>query len=314
MNRIILLILLSLCGPLVYAQGVRSAWKTVSFGKVSAMPDRTYTKEEPSDALLNGIPLSKKVQSSRYALIIGNEGYANKGLGLSDVQFALRDARAFRVYAEKYFGIPESNVFYAENITAGLLSAYTGRLALLLRESDGNAEVFLYYAGHGIVKESDGVFHLVPVDADPEMLEGGSSFLRIAERLSDGGRVRVVAFTDACYSGQDRKGEQALAVRGIRYVPVKGAFPPGVVQFAASRSNQTAYAFNERGHGLFTYQLLDRLRRSKGSETWEEVCREVSMSTREQAVRLHYREQDPVLNGHPSTLEQFKRTNPLSTK
>ena len=126
MNRILLLLLL----PLLLAQGhvvaqsARSAWTTVSFSRSSNIAvTAPENKTMQEDALLDNIPAGKK-HPERYALIIGNEQYAKSGLGLINVDYARRDARLFRGYALRYWGIPENNIFHLEDATAGIMHAY----------------------------------------------------------------------------------------------------------------------------------------------------------------------------------------------
>lgn len=255
--------------------------------------------------MLDKIPVGKK-HPQRYALIIGNEQYAKSGLGLINVDYARRDARLFRGYALRYWGIPENNIFHLEDATAGIMHAYIERLVLLLKSAPGEAEVYFYFAGHGLDGEPQNTFIPAPVDADPRNASVENSFLAIVEKLSRKGQVRVVAFTDACFSGRGRSGEGQLAVRGVRYRPLPGSLPEGTVHFAAARTDEYAYAWNEKGHGLFTGILFTILQSVPANTTWEEASEQVRKGVMEKAARIHYASQEPVLNGAPNALQHFK--------
>lgn len=64
--------------------------------------------------LLEGIP-EGAVNNHRYALIIGNEDYAE-----INVPYAVNDAMIFREYCVRTFGIPASQIKVTPNATAGM--------------------------------------------------------------------------------------------------------------------------------------------------------------------------------------------------
>ncbi|MEY4594332.1 MAG: hypothetical protein RIQ47_742 [Bacteroidota bacterium] len=286
------------------AQQFHSSWSYVAFPQHS----RTSFHEsvETLDPLTVNIPTAK-THRERYALIIGNEVYDQYRLGLPRVAYAVRDARAFREFARRFWGVPEENIFYLENATAGLMQSYVERLSLILRTAPANAEVYFYFSGHGLQSASDKSFLPAAVDNDPLNSGNGNDFRDMMDKISCSGKLSVFAFTDACFSGRTRDGATTLAARGIRYEPVKGSLPERVVLFAAAKENQFAFSWNEKQHGLFTAVLLEKLRNSPSGTSWNDVVNTVKPEVMEKAARMHFAAQEPVLTGSPAALQHFKQ-------
>jgi hypothetical protein len=282
-----------------------SEWKFVSFPTSAYQLDsREESGEE--DEYLNNIPEGKK-HPERYALIIGNEHYTNYKLGLRDVSYAVRDAKLFRAYAEQCWGVPASNLFYLEDATAGIMEAYVERLSLVLRTAPTNAEIYFYFAGHGMNPSNSKSFIPAPVDADPQNTKSTYTFQSLVAKLCRNSELKVVAFTDACFSGFDRSGNGSIAARGVEFRAVAGVLPEGVVHFAAARQKEYAFAWEEKKHGLFTAVLFENLKNSAYSINWQELSTKVQLQVMEKASRLKFASQEPLLTGHPATLELFKK-------
>ncbi len=285
------------------AQFARSEWTSVNFRSLGVIAE---AKVAP-DPLTEHIPVSGK-HPERYALICGNENYGRHGLGLQEVKYAKRDARAFREYARIFFGIPEDNIIYLEDATAGLMFSSVERLSLFLRTAPPGAEVYYYFSGHGLQMPASGSFIPAALDDDPQNLNPANSFIAIMEKLSRGGLVRVIAFTDACFSGRTRDGNGGLAVRGVRYEKVPGTLSGNVIHFGGAGSQEYAFAWEEKGHGLFTAVLLIKLSQCPKGLSWGRLTEQVRTGVMEKAARLHYASQEPVLNGSAAELEQFRKT------
>jgi uncharacterized caspase-like protein len=303
--RIRCLLLLLISAINLQGQTAMSEWKYVSF-PTKSYQSNSFEETGKQDEFLNDIPTGKK-HPERYALIIGNEHYNNYKLGLRDVSYAVRDAKLFRAYAEQYWGVPASNLFYLEDATAGIMEAYVERLALILRTAPLDAEIYFYFAGHGMNPSNSKSFLPAPVDADPQNTKSTYTFHSLVAKLCRNSELKVVAFTDACFSGFDRNGNGSIAARGVEYRLVAGVLPEGVVHFAAARQKEYAYAWEEKKHGLFTAVLFENLKNSSASINWQELSTKVQLQVMEKASRLKFASQEPLLSGHPATLEQFKK-------
>lgn len=287
------------------AQEGRSPWTFVSFASKSASV--VAVPKGDSDHLIADIPVNRSVRT-RFALIVGNGQYARNQMGLPDVKYAENDAKAFKQYAIRFFGVPPENILYAENATAGIMHSYQQRMALLLEAQSGPCELYFFFAGHGLLYPNASSFQPAAVDDDPYNPRKDADFRQSMERLTVGGRVKVIAITDACFSGQTREGALAMASRGVRYKTLEGSLPKGVLHMAAANERQLAFACEQSGHGLFTYCLLSRIRSMGRVATWSGLWDEVSHDVVERSIRERHVRQDPVINGDAWYVQQFLKS------
>ena len=67
-------------------------------------------------------------------------------------------------------------------------------------------------------------------------------------------------FIDTCYSGQTRDEETLVAyARPIAIEVENEEIPTNFMVFTASANNQIASSFEEAGHGLFSYYMMQGL-------------------------------------------------------
>jgi hypothetical protein len=67
----------------------------------------------------------------------------------SNVDFAVNDAVSFSEYAQKVYLHPKENIILLKNAKAVEMHRAIEKISLLTELSNGNAEVFFYFAGHG---------------------------------------------------------------------------------------------------------------------------------------------------------------------
>jgi len=179
---------------------------------------------------------------------------------------------------------------------------------LLLEAQSGPCELYFFFAGHGLSYPNASSFQPAAVDDDPYNPRKDADFRQSMERLTVGGRVKVIAITDACFSGQTREGALAMASRGVRYKALEGSLPKGVLHMAAANERQLAFACEQSGHGLFTYCLLSRIRSMGRVATWSGLWDEVSHDVVERSIRERHVRQDPVINGDAWYVQQFLKS------
>jgi hypothetical protein len=200
-----------------------------------------------------------KPKHHAYALVIGIEEYQD----LPKVDYAKRDAEMVRQYLIKAMGYPEQNIVMLlnDNATRGRLRA---RLETWLPKQVAehpNAEVFVYYAGHGAPDPNTNQAFLVPYDGDPAFLEQtGYALKDFYKTLSELPASQVTVVMDARFSGA---GGRSVIAKGARPMVIKVENPllaaQNVVVLAAAANNQISSAFPEKRHGLFTYYFLKGL-------------------------------------------------------
>lgn len=117
--------------------------------------------------------------------------------------------------------------------------------------------MLFFYAGHGMEINNEGF--VIPSDFRQETGEkGGISFREIKEEfLNSKARFKVLLF-DACHSGSVRgRAESGIMAKGF----FKSLFPApkGFAVVSSCNQQEYSYEWDEKGHGVFSYYLLDGL-------------------------------------------------------
>ncbi|MCD8388174.1 MAG: caspase family protein [Bacteroidales bacterium] len=213
------------------------------------------------------IPETKKASEKTFAVIIANEDYEM----VATVPMASNDGDAFRKYCNKTLGLPEKNIKYYSNASYGHMLRAMKDLKNIAAAYNGDLNVIFYYAGHGVPDESTKDAFLLPIDAEGTTTAGCYSLKKLYEELESLDANLVTVFLDACFSGAKREGGMLASARGIALKP-KAEAPKGrMVVFSAASDEETAMAYDEKKHGLFTYYLLKKLQQTKGNVTLSEL-------------------------------------------
>jgi uncharacterized caspase-like protein/tetratricopeptide (TPR) repeat protein len=254
-----------------------------------------------SDVDMN-IPVSKKANQSTFAVIIGNENYQS----VASVPFALNDATTFSAYCQKTLGLPQKNIRVYKDATYGKMLSAIKDITAIANAYHGAINVIFYYAGHGVPDDATKQAYLLPVDADGTQTEACYSVARLYKSLEDMNVQSVVVFMDACFSGSKRGDGMIASARGVA-LKAKQDVPTGkMVVFSAASSDQTAYPYEEKGHGLFTYYLLKKLQDSKGEATLGEIGKYVTDNVGQQSTVVNHREQTPTVMPSPAFTMEWK--------
>ena len=218
----------------------------------------------------DSIPRTKVRNKNTFAFIIGNEEYEE----VQGVAYASKDASVFSRYCELTMGIPAENIHTYKNATFG-------RILRVVRDIKGIAEAYkdkctilFYYAGHGIPDEKSHDAFLV--------------------------------FLDACFSGALRGDGMLTAARGVA-IKSKAEAPKGnMVVFSAATGDETAYPYNEKGHGMFTYYLLNKLNTSRGNCTLGDLEEYVRTKVSQKSNVVNRKSQTPTIACSGSMQEEWK--------
>ncbi len=254
------------------------------------------------------IPVNPVKQSKTFAVVIGNEDYTSyqvNGGGNINVDYANADARTFKDYLTKTFGIPDRNITLLLNATAGQINQSLARLSALAKAYDGKAKLIFYYAGHGLPDEETREPYLIPVDVSASDLTYAVSLETVFNKLTENKSERVTVFLDACFSGGARS-QGLVASRGIRIRPKSPYVNGNLVVFSAASEDETAYAYNEKGHGMFTYFLLKKFRDSGGSVSYGELAEYLKDEVDKNSLLINNREQLPEVNVSPALEDSWK--------
>ncbi len=288
--------------------GLLRLWRIDQLGirpaQILSERDELY---RPPLELEDNIPLCTQPKPYRYAYIIGNEDYRTYQPTFTptmNVPYAVRDAYAFRVYAEQVLGVPSQNIVFLQNATASQMRRELEKLLILSQASKGQAEIFFYYAGHGVPHPDSKESYLLPVDASPRQVqEGGIRLTDLIKQLGNSGARRVWMIVDACFSGGARN-ESPLASRGIRIRPKPIQIQGPVILLAASSADQESLPYHQAQHGLFTYFLLKALKENCNRLPILQLHEKVRIETARYSLILHEKLQEPSLLVSPELPEE----------
>jgi hypothetical protein len=260
-----------------------------------------------SDVDVN-IPSTGKQHEYRYALIIGNEDYRSHQPDLSsevNVKFARRDALVFKEYALKVLGVPEQNIIFKLDADAVTMNRAINKMNLIIKNTGGKADVFVYYAGHGLPDEETKEPYLIPVNVSGNDLEFAIKLSELYKKLNEHESKKITVFIDACFSGGAR--EQGLVeARGVKIKPNETYLDGKIVSFSASSGTQSSLPYKEKRHGLFTYYLLKFLQETKGEGTYGDLSKYLQEKIGINSVLINNKEQNPNTNVSQSLQSGWK--------
>ena len=252
------------------------------------------------------IPTGSTVRNNTYALIIGNQNYRF----VSDVPYAIHDARVFAEYCQKTLGIPAGNIHISEDATKQMileeeLQDWAGSI-----QDREDKNLIVYYAGHGVpdVKNKNKAY-LLPTDVRGTSPQRGIALDEFYGKLGDLAFNQTSVFLDACFSGVNRENEGVTeGLRAVEIAAEETALSEGsLVVFSAAQGNETAQGYPEQGHGLFTYYLLKELKDSEGMITFGSLSDRIQKNVSQQAVQLKMRKkQTPATNASEQIADTWR--------
>ncbi|HZY79177.1 MAG TPA: caspase family protein [Cyclobacteriaceae bacterium] len=263
----------------------------------AAPTNRGYNFNRMSDVDMS-IPESAKQNPNRYALIIGNEDYSTFQKDLTteaDVAYARNDASAFYEYAQKVLGVPERNITLSLDATSAEMRQGLMKMNLIAKNTGGQAEFFVFYAGHGLPDEETKQPYLIPVDVSGKFIKVGIPLTEFYSALTEFPTKRTTVFLDACFSGGARN-QGLYASRGVRVTPKNEMLKGNVVVFSASSGEESALPHVKKYHGLFTYYLLQKLKESRGDLTYKDLSLFMEQQVALESVIINSKEQHPKTN------------------
>ena len=248
------------------------------------------------------------------AVIIGNKSYDHERV--PEVNYAHRDAAAFKQYVLEVLGYDEQNIIELRDASQAELWTVFGNerthegTTLWSYLHPRGSDVVVYYSGHGVPGLSDKRGYLLPRDADPNTAEINGYPIDVLyqnlAKLEEASSIAV--YLDACFSGDSHEG---MLVRSASPVYLAGELPEAasdnVTVLTAATGEQLASWDEEAKHGLFTHHLLDALygdgdEDGDGQVTAGEVLEYLLGHMTRAARRVHKRRQEASLNGLPSAV------------
>ena len=252
----------------------------------------------PSSDVDTEIPSTKQKAENTFAYIIANENY-----DVAKVPYALNDGWIFEQYCRKTLGIPEQNIHLYEDATAGNIIACVENLKETARAYEGEANIIFYYAGHAFPDEGEHSAYLLPVDGNSQNIATAYSLKKLYKEFNSVPIKQLVCFIDACFSGTTRTDEMLISGRGVA-VKVKDDVPHGnAIVFTSATGAETAHSYEEKGHGMYTYYLLQKLQETQGDVTLGELTNYVRKMVRRKSVVVNEKMQTPTVITSPTAGE-----------
>ncbi len=246
------------------------------------------------------IPEGNKKSDNTFVLIIANEDYQF----VDDVQYALNDGKTFKEYCVKTLGVPEKQVWLYENASYGVINAGVSKMIQALNMFN-KPNAIIYYCGHGIPDEKTGDAYIIPTDGNGKNMATCYSLNSLYKTFSSTGAGNITYFMDACFTGANKDGSMLVAARGVAREPKKEVLSGNTVVFSATSSDETAMAYDEKQHGLFTYYLLKKLQETKGEVSYAELSEYIQDNVKKEAFLTNEKVQTPVVATSPAIQSQW---------
>ena len=248
------------------------------------------------------VPITSKTADNTFAFIVGNENY----LDAIKVPFANNDANIFAEYCKRTLGLPKENVKVYKDATFGVLVNVVSTIKKIAKAYEGKLNIIFYYSGHGIPDEASHEAFILPIDADGQNMGICYSLDKLYQNLKDTHAQKVLVLLDACFSGAVRGNGMIVEAKGVAIKPKKNVVDGNIVVLSAATDKQTAYPFEQEGHGLFTYYLLKKLHDTCGNVTLGELQSYIKSEVGKKAIVIKGKEQTPTVVTSGTMLNTWK--------
>ena len=225
------------------------------------------TESTPEKLVVNYTPANQQTIQPRgiqaHILVVGIDEYQNPKY---NINYAVEDASSFQETVSQ--GLKDittkTHLYFIKN-TDAVRGAILDQLTEIAAAANPQDIFVFYYAGHGVIaSEGDQQFYLVPSDVtqlygnDGALAQKGISAEELTLIASGIPAQKQLYILDAC---QSAGALTSLTARGAaeEKAIAQLARSTGTHWLTASGSQQFATEFDELGHGVFTYVLLEAL-------------------------------------------------------
>ncbi len=243
------------------------------------------------------IPRAAASNSTLHVMIVANQHYRKE----QQVSTALSDGRMTREYCVRTLGVPEKNVQLLEDRTNAEMQAAVEDFARTIRYNPNDRFIFFYF-GHGMRDQDPTVAdaYLMPVDGSSLRLQQtGVSRNWMMRQFEQSNPNQLVVYLESCFSGATENNQMLKYSEnssGLRLVDdVKTTFTGNIILLTASSQSQTANAFPQQQHNVFTYEFLKALKNSQGNGNWGQLFDDVKNNTARTAWNELKRTQEPTI-------------------
>jgi len=235
-------------------------------------------------------------QAAKWAILVGIDDY--KDPKITDLKCAVADVTAFReVLIDQRIG-GFDHVYLMTDKHKGKdypeHNKIVFRFESLAGQIDPEDTFLFYFSGHGL--EKDGVYYLLSVNADKSTqntLELTAVPLELLERLMKRIQARKILFIlDTCRndptksrSDSDNIMSRGLMEKTVKVMPGRKKGTPGysAVIFAC-KEGERAYEWDEKGHGVFSFYLLEGMKGEAADDKGDVTVNELVKYTRHKVL------------------------------
>lgn len=250
------------------------------------------------------IPRVSGSAQNTFALVIANENYRRE----ESVEYAQNDGRIFAEYLKATLGLPENNLqLYCDATLNDIRYGVNSWLTQIGDAFGKDANIIVYYAGHGIPDEKSGDAYLLPVDGHGSDVMTGYSIKELYETLGKLPSRQTLLLMDACFSGAQRDGSMmASNARGVRIKPKDNQVEGNLIVLSATHGDETAYPYTEQQHGMFTYFLLKKLKENKRDVTLGDLADYIITNVKRTSIVNNGKLQTPTVSVSPALESTWK--------
>lgn len=267
-----------------YDEGLSDSKKYKTYKEWVEHIRTTYSVDSDIDS---DIPLQIYDNKNTYILIIANEKYEYE----STVPYAAHDGNIFFKYCTQLLNVPKENIRLITNATLNKIRHELGWLTDIA-SSHLNSKLIIYYAGHGIPAEDMTTSYLLPIDGFVKNVGTSLDINEILEELNKIPVMKTLIF-DACFTGAKRDGKMLSNARGVAIKQPKHQVSNNTIVLSACSGVETAYAFEEQQHGMFTYYLLKGLKENNGKISLGELFDFVTSNVKKTSMDKNGKIQTP---------------------
>jgi Caspase domain len=178
-------------------------------------------------------------------------------------------------------------------------------------KSDPNATIFIYYSGHGWLKEENNCYYLIQHDVDPfDLADSALSAETFTDALREIQVERLFVLIDSCHAAgmaTSKDGETPISSNTpagfIKSSPSKGLIGElkkgkGRVVFTSSQGTQSSFYLRDESLSIYTYHFLEALQGAGNQPGDTEVkvsniMNHVGKTVPDRVLALYKQEQTP---------------------
>lgn len=232
--------------------------------RIASSAAATSQNQQTPYSAAPSFPVEKSPIRDKWALVIGISKFQNPNLNL---KFADKDAQDFKDYLVKEgnFSSDHVRLLLNENASREEILKILGD-SWLPRVVLPNDLVVIYLSTHGSPSSFDvkGVNYLLAHDTKVDSLYATGIAIQDLARIIKG-RIntnRIVMILDACHSGSAEVAGSKGLVRAANIDAAALLQGAGQIVIASSDVDQRSWEFKNKTNGVFTYFLIDSLRKA----------------------------------------------------